>query len=95
MPNLEMEAKLFKMMKGYILSLEGNIDDVFAISDKQLAEDHLWHLIDEAKCDEMFDELESVISVVVEIEFYDPLPPTRQSAIRPKLDDGYLILKKI
>lgn len=32
---------------------------------------------------------------IVEMEYYDPLPPTRQTALRPKLDaDGCLILKR-
>jgi hypothetical protein len=36
------------------------------------------------------------IEVEIEMEYYDPLPPTRQTALRPKLDEnGCLILKRI
>jgi hypothetical protein len=36
------------------------------------------------------------IEVEIEMEYYDPLPPTRQTALRSKLDEnGCLILKKI
>jgi hypothetical protein len=34
--------------------------------------------------------------VEIEMEYYDPIPPTRQTALRPKLDsDGCLILKRV
>jgi hypothetical protein len=36
------------------------------------------------------------IEVEIEMEYYDPLPPTRQTALRPKLDEnGCLTLKRI
>jgi hypothetical protein len=35
-----MEGKLFKMVEGYTLSLTGSIDDLYGISNKQLADDH-------------------------------------------------------
>ena len=36
------------------------------------------------------------IDVEIEMEYYDPLPPTRQTALRPKLDtNGCLTLKRI
>ena len=36
------------------------------------------------------------VEVEIEMEYYDPLPPTRQTALRPKLDEnGCLILKRI
>jgi hypothetical protein len=46
-----MEGKLFKMVEGYTLSLTGSIDDLYAISDKQLAEDHKLHNLSLKNCE--------------------------------------------
>jgi len=45
-----MEGKLFKMVEGYTLSLTGSIDDLYGISDKQLAEDHQLHKLSHKNC---------------------------------------------
>lgn len=45
-----MEGKLIKMVKGYTLSLTDSIDDLYGISNKQLAEDHLLHKLSLKNC---------------------------------------------
>jgi hypothetical protein len=176
-----MKGKLHKMESGYILSLNGDIDDPYAIVNKELAEDYEWYKLSKQNCDEIFgivdvdklaydssqeylikpiespiftfgyeqgfnkamelnkdklftledvkfrvetvkeqlrkdvdsygkpkkimSTLDSIfqslqqpteIEVEIEMEYYDPLPPTRQTALRPKLDEnGCLILKRI
>ena len=65
-----MEGKLFKMVEGYTLSLTGSIDDLYGISDKQLAEDHQLHKLSLKNCEdvangydlvELFDEVDESI----------------------------------
>ena len=45
-----MEAKLIKMMEGYIVSLTGDIDDIYAITNKELAEEHGFYYISLKNC---------------------------------------------
>ena len=45
-----MEGKLIKMMEGYIISLTGNIDDIYAITNKELAEEHGFYFISLKNC---------------------------------------------
>ena len=45
-----MKGKLHKMVSGYILSLNGDIDDPYAIVNKQLAKDHEWHRLSLKNC---------------------------------------------
>jgi hypothetical protein len=49
-----MKAKLHKMESGYILSLNGDIDDPYAIVNKKLAEDYGWYKLSKQNCDEIF-----------------------------------------
>jgi hypothetical protein len=52
--NRIMKAKLHKMESGYILSLNGDIDDPYAIVNKELAEDYEWYKLSKQNCDEIF-----------------------------------------
>ena len=45
-----MKGKLHKMVSGYILSLNGDIDDPYAIVNKELANDHGWHRLSLENC---------------------------------------------
>jgi len=45
-----MKAKLHKMVSGYILSLNGDIDDPYAIVNEELAKDHEWHKLSLKNC---------------------------------------------
>jgi hypothetical protein len=45
-----MKAKLHKMESGYILSLNGDIDDPYAIVNKELAEDYEWYKLSLKNC---------------------------------------------
>jgi hypothetical protein len=45
-----MKGKLHKMVSGYILSLNGDIDDPYAIVNKELAEDYEWHKLSLKNC---------------------------------------------
>lgn len=45
-----MKAKLHKMVSGYILSLNGDIDDPYAIVNKELAEDYEWYKLSLKNC---------------------------------------------
>jgi hypothetical protein len=49
-----MEGKLIKMVEGYTLSLTGSIDDLYGISNEQLAEDHKLQKLSIKNCDEIF-----------------------------------------
>ena len=46
-----MKAKLIKMVEGYTLSLTGNIDDLYGISNQQLAEDHQLYKLSLKNCE--------------------------------------------
>jgi len=48
-----MEAKLIKMMEGYIVSLTGDIDDIYAITNKELAEEHGFYSLSLKNCKEV------------------------------------------
>jgi hypothetical protein len=65
-----MEAKLIKMMEGYIVSLTGDIDDIYAITNKELAEEHGFYSLSLKNCqaiergydlDELFNKVDSSI----------------------------------
>ena len=45
-----MKAKLHKMVSGYILSLNGDIDDPYAIVNEELAEDYGWYKLSLENC---------------------------------------------
>jgi hypothetical protein len=45
-----MKGKLHKMESGYILSLNGDIDDPYAIVNKELAEDYEWYKLSLKNC---------------------------------------------
>jgi uncharacterized protein YktA (UPF0223 family) len=45
-----MKGKLHKMVSGYILSLNGDIDDPYAIVNKELAEDYGWYKLSLKNC---------------------------------------------
>ena len=45
-----MEAKLIKMLEGYIVSLTGDIDDIYAITNKELAEEHGFYSLPLKNC---------------------------------------------
>ena len=45
-----MKGKLHKMESGYILSLNGDIDDPYAIVNKHLAEDYEWYKLSLKNC---------------------------------------------
>ena len=46
-----MEGKLIKMVEGYTLSLTGSIDDLYGISNQQLAEEHQLHKLSLKNCE--------------------------------------------
>ncbi len=45
-----MDAKLIKMLEGYIVSLTGDIDDIYAITNKELAEEHGFYSLSLKNC---------------------------------------------
>ena len=45
-----MKGKLHKMVSGYILSLNGDIDDPYAIVNEELAKDHGWYRLSLKNC---------------------------------------------
>ena len=46
-----MKAKLHKMLSGYILSLNGDIDDPYGIVNKELADDYGWYKLSIKNCE--------------------------------------------
>lgn len=48
-----MKAKLHKMVSGYILSLNGDIDDPYAIVNEELAKDYEWYKLSLKNCQEI------------------------------------------
>ena len=78
-----MEGKLFKMVEGYTLSLTGSIDDLYGISNKQLAEDHQLHKLSIKNCDAIangydLDEIRKLADEDFECELGDG-PTTNES----------------
>ena len=47
---MNMKAKLHKMESGYILSLNGDIDDPYAIVNEELAKDYEWYKLSLKNC---------------------------------------------
>jgi hypothetical protein len=45
-----MKGKLHKMVSGYILSLNGDIDDPYGIVNEELAKDHEWYRLSLKNC---------------------------------------------
>lgn len=45
-----MNATLYKMLSGYLLSLNGDIDDPYAIVNKELADDYGWYKLSLKNC---------------------------------------------
>jgi len=62
--NNNMKAKLHKMVSGYILSLNGDIDDPYAIVNEELAKDYEWHKLSLKNCQaiELGYDLDGLIS---------------------------------
>jgi hypothetical protein len=79
--------------EGFNKAMELNKDKVFTLEDMG----NLWDFCVYNKGTfAEFIQQPTEIEVEIEMEYYDPLPPTRYTALRPKLDaDGCLILKKI
>lgn len=48
-----MKGKLHKMVSGYILSLNGDIDDPYAIVNEELAKDYEWYKLSLKNCQEI------------------------------------------
>jgi len=46
-----MNATLYKMLSGYLLSLNGDIDDPYAIVNKELADDYGWYKLSLKNCE--------------------------------------------
>ncbi len=94
-----MKGTLFKMMKGYLLSIAGNIDEIYGISDEDLADDHEWHLVSETQGDEIFkqvDEQEYQVDVEILTEtIHADRAPNGFETLPKKDDNNCLILKKI
>ena len=70
-----MKAKLHKMLSGYILSLNGDIDDPYGIVNKELADDYGWYKLSIKNCEAIergydLDELADI-----ETEKYATLTP--------------------
>ena len=87
-----MKAKLCKTEVNYLLEDEKGV----IIASTSLKKEGL--ALSLSNCQAIEKEYEDFLSwdmdVEVVMEYYDPLPPTRQSALRPKLDvNGCLILK--
>ena len=61
-----MKATLHKMLSGYLLSLNGDIDDPYAIVNEQLADDYGWYKLSLKNCESIergydLDELAKTI----------------------------------
>jgi hypothetical protein len=89
-----MKAKLIKTEVNYLLeNQEGVIIASTSVKKEGLA-------LSLNNCQSIEKEYEDFLSwdmdVEVVMEYYNPLPPTRRSELRPKLDvDGCLILKRV
>jgi hypothetical protein len=99
----QLEKSGFKT--GFNKAMELNKDKVFTLDEikeairiaQSIQIDHKTGVLTEYKEKEILKMLQPTeIEVEIEMEYYDPLPPTRQTALRPKLDEnGCLILKRI
>jgi hypothetical protein len=97
-----MIATLYKMIEGYTLSLTDDIDDLYAISNKEIATIHDLKILSEESCEQIFKDLnENKIKVDIEVEVIgktkklDMIKLTTYDKY-PKLDHtGCLIIKPI
>ena len=88
------------VVDGFNKAMEFNKDKLFTLEDITIAYNTGYQdgSRNENYWDNLIQSLQQPTEIDVEIvmEYYDPLPPTRQTALRPKLDsEGCLILKKI
>ncbi len=69
-----MKAKLHKMESGYILSLNGDIDDPYGIVNKELAEDYEWYKLSLKNCQaiELGYDLDELVENFWKEEFMKP-----------------------
>jgi hypothetical protein len=81
-----MEAKLIKMMEGYIVSLTGDIDDIYAITNKELAEEHGFYSLSLKNCQaiELGYDLDELAKTLVEEEIHDG---SSAIGLRPLLEE--------
>ena len=63
-----MNATLYKMMEGYTLSLTNDIDDLYAISDEELANHHDLKLLSVESCESLFTEDANEVKVYIEMD---------------------------
>jgi hypothetical protein len=69
-----MKGKLHKMESGYILSLNGDIDDPYGIVNKELAEDYEWYKLSLKNCQaiELGYDLDELVENFWKEEFMKP-----------------------
>ena len=70
-----MEGKLFKMVEGYTLSLTGSIDDLYGISNKELADDHGLHKLSLKNCEAIVNGYDLDELALLELPFVEVLEP--------------------
>ena len=93
-----MKGKLIKMVEGYTLSLTGDIDDLYAISNHQLAVDHQLYKLSTKNCDDIangYDLQQTEWDVEIEMNsWFKNGYDGKIVDTHPKLDtNGCLILK--
>jgi uncharacterized protein YktA (UPF0223 family) len=88
-------------LNGVDKAMELNKDKLFTLEDVKMAYIQGFNRGKNSEFNHMssyiqFLQQPTEIDVEIKMEYYDPLPPTRQTALRPKLDEnGCLILKRI
>jgi len=66
-----MKGKLHKMVSGYILSLNGDIDDPYAIVNEELAKDYEWYKLSIKNCQaielgyDLDEEVSNIVKTIV------------------------------
>jgi hypothetical protein len=86
------------LVEGFNKAMELNKDKVFTIEDMMNCWNKALKFQDHKETlGEYITSLQPTeIEVEIEMEYYDPLPPTRRTETRPKLDsEGCLILKRV
>jgi hypothetical protein len=104
-----MNATVYKITKGYKLSLTNDIDDLYAISDEELSNHNDLKLLSVESCENLFTEDVNEVKVYIEMEIIgttkvlNPIKGVKGSVHKittydkyPKLDHmGCLIIKPL
>ena len=84
-----MEGKLIKMVEGYTLSLTGSVDDLYGISNNQLAEEHQLQKLSLKNCQVIENDYDLDELALLELPVVDDLLEPFQKLRREQWINGF------